>query len=159
MSSRRRVLFLCTGNSCRSQMAEAIANERLADRWEASSAGTSPAAGVHPLAVQVLAELGITHRGRPKPADTYRDVPFDLVVTVCDGASESCPIWLGTGPRVHLGFPDPARVAGSDEDVLTVFRSVRDDIAREVPRLLEAWDDELPAGADAPRARRGTDAM
>jgi arsenate reductase len=133
---KRKVLFLCTGNSCRSQMAEAIVNARLGDAWEAYSAGTQPAGYVHPLALAVLAEIGILHRGRSKHADEYRDVPFDLVVTVCDAAAEACPVWLGQGRRVHRGFPDPAQATGSKDEVMAVFRAVRDDIAREVPQLL-----------------------
>lgn len=134
--SRRKVLFLCTGNSCRSQMAEAIVNARLGDAWEAVSAGTQPAGYVHPLALQVLAEIGIAHQGRSKSADEYRNTPFDLVVTVCDDAAENCPVWLGRGRRVHLGFPDPAQATGSPEEVLAVFRAVRDDIAQRVPAYL-----------------------
>ena len=88
---KRKVLFLCTGNSCRSQMAEAIVNARLGDAWEAYSAGTRPAGYVHPLALRALAEIGIVHNGRSKHADEYRDVPFDLVVTVCDDAAENVP--------------------------------------------------------------------
>jgi arsenate reductase len=134
---KRKVLFLCTGNSCRSQMAEAIVNARLGDSWEAYSAGTKPAGYVHPLALAVLAEFGIPHEGRSKHADEYRNVPFDLVVTVCDDAAENCPVWLGQGKRVHLGFPDPAKATGSQEEVMAVFRAVRDDIARKVPELLQ----------------------
>jgi arsenate reductase len=135
---KRKVLFLCTGNSCRSQMAEAIVNARLGDAWEAYSAGTQPAGYVHPLALAALAEIGILHQGHSKHADEYRDVSFDLVVTVCDAAAEACPVWLGQGRRVHLGFPDPAQAAGSEDEVMAVFRAVRDDIAREVPQLLAA---------------------
>ena len=134
---KRKVLFLCTGNSCRSQMAEAIVNARLGDSWEAYSAGTKPAGHVHPLALAVLAESGILHEGRSKHADEYRTVPFDLVVTVCDAAAETCPVWLGQGRRVHLGFPDPAQAIGCQEEVMAVFRTVRDDIARKVPELLQ----------------------
>ncbi len=133
---KRKVLFLCTGNSCRSQMAEAIVNARLGDRWQAYSAGTQPSGYVHPKALQVLAEMGIQHEGRSKHADELRDVDFDLVVTVCDDAAENCPVWLGQGKRVHLGFPDPARATGRDEEILALFRQVRDDIARSVPALL-----------------------
>ena len=133
---KRKVLFLCTGNSCRSQMAEAIVNARLGDAWEAYSAGTQPAGYVHPLAIRALAEIGITHEGRSKHADEYRVVPFDLVVTVCDDAAENCPLWLGQGKRVHLGFPDPAKATGSEEQVMAVFRRVRDDIAAQVSELL-----------------------
>ncbi len=109
---KRRVLFLCTGNSCRSQIAEAIVNARLGDVWEAYSAGTQPAGYVHPLALLALREIGIEHDGRSKSADEFRTVPFDLVVTVCDDAAENCPVWLGQGRRVHLGFPDPAKAIG-----------------------------------------------
>ena len=94
---KRKVLFLCTGNSARSQMAEAIVNARLGDAWEAVSAGTKPAGYVHPVALRVLQETGIEHRGRSKSADEFRLMTFDLVVTVCDSAAEECPVWLGQG--------------------------------------------------------------
>jgi len=132
-----KVLFLCTGNSARSQMAEAIVNHRLGDRWEAVSAGTRPAGSVHPLAVRVLEEIGIIHHGRSKSVDEFMNQSFDLVVTVCDSAAEECPLWLGQGKRVHLGFPDPAKAQGSEEDLLPVFRAVRDDMLRQIPPLLE----------------------
>jgi arsenate reductase len=132
-----KVLFLCTGNSARSQMAEAIVNVRWGEHWEAYSAGTHPTGYVHPLTLRALAEIGIDHRGaRSKPTDEFRNVPFDLVVTVCDAAAEECPLWLGQGKRVHLGFPDPAKATGTDEEVMAVFRQVRDDIARQAPELL-----------------------
>jgi arsenate reductase len=129
---KRKVLFLCTGNSCRSQMAEAIVNARMADEWQAVSAGTKPAGYVHPKAVEALAEIGIRHEGRSKRADEFRDVDFDLVVTVCDSAAEECPVWLGKGKKVHHSFPDPALTDEMDD-----FRKVRDDIAREIPQLLK----------------------
>ena len=132
----RKVLFLCTGNSCRSQMAEAIVNARLSDDWRAFSAGTEPSGYVHSKAIQVLEEIGIAHEGESKNADQFRDMDFDLVVTVCDDAAENCPLWLGKGKRVHLGFPDPAKAVGTDEEVLAVFRSVRDAITQKVPELL-----------------------
>ena len=127
-----KVLFLCTGNSCRSQMAEAIVNARLGDEWQAVSAGTVPAGYVHPLAIAALAEIGIDHDGRSKLADEFRDVDFDVVVTVCDAAAEECPLWLGQGRRVHHSFPDPAKSGDMDD-----FRGVRDAIAREISALLE----------------------
>lgn len=133
---KRKVLFLCTGNSCRSHMAEAIVNARMGDTWEAVSAGTQPAGYVHPKALQALAEIGIEHNGRSKHADEFRSTPLDLVVTVCDSAAEECPLWLGPGRRVHLGFPDPAKAEGTDEEVMAVFRAVRDDMARSIPILL-----------------------
>lgn len=134
--TKRRVLFLCTGNSARSQMAEAIVNARLGDDWEAYSAGTQPAGYVHPMAIRALSEIGIEHEGRSKRADEFRDMPFDLVVTVCDDAAENCPVWLGKGRREHLGFPDPAKASGTDEEVLAVFRQIRADIAARVSELL-----------------------
>jgi arsenate reductase len=118
-------------------MAEAIVNHRLEDRWEAVSAGTRPAGSVHPLAVRVLEEIGIIHHGRSKSVDEFMNQSFDLVVTVCDSAAEECPLWLGQGKRVHLGFPDPAKAQGSEEDLLPVFRAVRDDMLRQIPPLLE----------------------
>lgn len=136
MVRKRKALFLCTGNSCRSQMAEAIVNARLGDRWEAFSAGTVPEGFVHPAAIRVLEEIGIVHVGQSKHADTYREAAFDLVVTVCDDAAETCPTWLGKGRRVHLGFPDPGRVVGNEDETLETFRRVRDDIARQVAALL-----------------------
>ena len=134
---KRKVLFLCAGNSFRSQMAEAIINARPGDSWDSYSAGTKPAGYVHPLAIRALAEIGIQHEGHSKHADEYRTVPFDLVVTVCDDAAENCPVWLGHGKRVHLGFPDPAKATGSEDEVLAVFRAVRDDIALKAVELLQ----------------------
>ena len=119
-------------------MAEAIVNARMGSGWQAVSAGTHPAGYVHPNAVRVLAEIGIQHHGRSKSADEYRQDPFDLVVTVCDAAAEECPLWLGKGKRVHLGYPDPAQAQGSEEEVLAAFRSVREDMLRQIPELLRS---------------------
>ena len=128
----KKVLFLCTGNSCRSQMAEAIVNARLGSQWEAVSAGTKPAGYTHPKAIAALAEIGIQHEGRSKLADEFRGTEFDLVVTVCDSAAEECPVWLGKGKCAHHSFPDPALT-----DDLEDFRKVRDDIEREITQLLK----------------------
>jgi arsenate reductase (thioredoxin) len=141
---KHRVLFLCTGNSCRSQLAEAIVDARLGDEWQAYSAGTKPAGYVHPNALRVLAEIGIEHPGRSKSVQEYRGQPFDLVVTVCDAAAEDCPLWLGQGQRVHLGFPDPAKATGTEDEVLTAFRRVRDDIGEQIPGLLRRWQAANP---------------
>jgi arsenate reductase (thioredoxin) len=119
-------------------MAEAIVNDRLGNEWEAVSAGTHPAAFVHPKAVAALAEIGIQHQGRSKSVDEFRSADFDLVVTVCDSAAEECPIWLGKGRKLHHSFPDPAKAGGTDEQVMEAFRAVRDAIAREIPPLLES---------------------
>jgi len=130
----KKVLFLCTGNSCRSQMAEAIVNARLGQTWQAVSAGTRPVGYVHPEALAVLKEIGIHHEGHSKLADEFRDVDFDLVVTVCDSAAEECPVWLGKGKKVHHGFLDPA-VTGDLDD----FRKVRDEIERGILDLLQSF--------------------
>jgi len=129
---KRKVLFLCTGNSCRSQMAEAIVNAKLGNTWEAVSAGTKPAGYVHPKALEALSEIGIQHEGRSKLADEFKGVDFDLVVTVCDSAAEECPVWLGKGKRTHHSFPDPALTDNMDD-----FRKVRDEIAQVIPQILE----------------------
>src|SRR5574339_1255642 len=121
----KKVLFLCTGNSCRSQMAEAIVNSRLGDRWQAFSAGTKPAGFVHTKALKALQEIGIDHQGGAKPAEQFQGTDFDLVVTVCDSAAEECPVWLGKGKRVHHSFPDPAKAEGTDEEIMNDFQAVR----------------------------------
>ena len=134
----RRVLILCTGNSCRSQLAEAIVNAELLPEWESVSAGTRPAGYVHPKAVQVLGEIGIEWHGRSKSADEFRGQAFDAVITVCDSAAEDCPVWLGSGRKAHIGFPDPAGATGSEEEILAVFRQVRDDIRARIPAYLRS---------------------
>ena len=136
-NGKKKVLFLCTGNSCRSQMAEAIVNRNLADNWQAFSAGTEPAGFVHPLALEVLAELGIEHQGRSKNTAEFQGMEFDLVITVCDSAAENCPLWLGKGRKLHHSFEDPAKAAGSQEEILAVFRKVRDEISEIIPQLLK----------------------
>jgi arsenate reductase (thioredoxin) len=133
----RSVLFLCNGNSCRSQMAEAIVHARYSKEWRAFSAGTRPAGFVHPLAIQVLREIGIEHHGESKSAEQFRDHDFDLVVTVCDDANEECPVWLGKGKRIHKGFRDPAKAEGTDEERLAAFRQVRDEMLKKIPALLK----------------------
>ena len=136
MLSAKRVLFLCTGNSARSQMAEALVNTHFGDEWQAVSAGTQPAGYVHPYALRALAEAGIEHRGRSKGAEEFRGEPFDLVVTVCDDAAENCPFWPGLGRQVHFGLPDPAQATGTEDEILDAFRAVRDRLVAEMPALL-----------------------
>ena len=128
MPTLESVLFLCTGNSCRSQMAEAIINARLGDQWRAFSAGTQPSGYVHPLAIKALAEIGIHHQGESKNADKFVEMDFDLVVTVCDDAAKNCPVWLEKGARNHLGFEDSAKAIGTEAEQLIIFRKVRDQI-------------------------------
>ena len=119
-------------------MAEAIVNAKYGDSWEAVSAGTQPAGYVHPSAIKALEEIGIEHQGTSKSADQFRGIDFDLVVTVCDDAAENCPVWLGKGKRVHIGFPDPAKAVGDEEQVMVVFRAVRDDIHDKVLDYLDS---------------------
>jgi len=136
-SQRKRVLVLCTGNSCRSQIAEGWINHLLADRWEARSAGTAPASRVHPLAVRAMAEAGVDiSAGTPEPVGAYLDQPWDLVVTVCDSAKETCPVFPRRVEQIHVSFFDPAAAEGTEEGRMAVFRRVRDEIRdRLVPEV------------------------
>jgi arsenate reductase len=119
-------------------MAEAIVNARLGEQWQAVSAGTKPAGYVHPKALATLAEIGIQHDGFSKLVDEYHEEDFELVVSVCDSAAEECPIWLGKGVRVHHSFPDPAEAAGTDDEIMAIFRQVRDYIERQIIQLLNS---------------------
>ncbi len=140
MPRERQVLFLCTGNSCRSQMAEGLVNHLL-EGWQAFSAGTEPSGYVHPLAVRAMEELGLDISGqRSKSVDEFRDRTFDVVITVCDHAAENCPVWLRSGPVHHIGFPDPAAALGSEEEQLHLFRQVRDGLRRNVFQFLRDFD-------------------
>jgi len=133
-----RVLFLCTGNSCRSQMAEGWTRHLLGGHVDAFSAGTAPS-GLHPLAVRVMKEAGVDISGqRSKSLDEFLGTPFDLVITLCDDARQSCPIFSGAASMVHMGFPDPAKASGTEEEVLGIYRQVRDRIRSElIPFLNE----------------------
>jgi arsenate reductase len=137
MTSRRRVLILCTGNSCRSQIAEALWRHLAGDRYEVQSAGTAPKR-VHPLTVRVLDEAGIpTATLRSKHVGEIDTASLDLLVTVCDSAKESCPVLPGKFRREHWPFEDPAAAGGSEEEVLRVFRRVREEIAGRIRRFLD----------------------
>ncbi len=138
------VLFLCTGNSCRSQMAEGWAKALLPAQVEAFSAGTAPGGEVDARAIKVMAEAGVDISGHtPKSVEVFKDMEFDLVVTVCDNASRNCPVYRGKGRKLHRGFDDPGTVAGKgslDEEALPVYRRVRDEIKTlvlELPGILE----------------------
>ena len=140
--NEKTILFLCTGNSCRSQMAEAIVNTRHPE-WKAYSAGIKPARYVHELAIEVLSEIGISHSGASKHIDELPTRDFDLVVTVCDSAAEECPVWPGkAGKRLHHGFVDPAKAEGTLEERKQVFRQVRDEMLEFIPRILNGEDVE-----------------
>lgn len=134
---KTRVLILCTGNSCRSQMGEGWIHHDLGDRVEVRSAGTQPSV-VHPLAIRVMDEAGVdisSHRS--KSVGALKGLAFDLVVTVCDSAREACPILPGTRKILHQSFEDPALV-GDGEDALPVFRRVRDEIRAQLVPLVAA---------------------
>lgn len=132
---KRRVLFLCTGNSARSQMAEGWLRHLAGDRYDVCSAGTQPV-GLNPGSVEAMAEVGIdiSHH-RSKSAVEFTAVPFDYVITVCDRAKETCPRWPGPTRLVHWSFDDPAAVVGADDRRL-VFRRVRDEIASAIRQFL-----------------------
>lgn len=132
-----RILFLCTHNACRSQMAEALLRHRYGGTYEAFSAGTHPSQ-VHPCAVQVLQEIGVdTSRLISEPLSMYVDQPFDAVITTCDGAQQSCPVFPGARRVLHQAFPDPSIAGGSEEDKLNAFRQVRDQIDAWLQARLE----------------------
>jgi arsenate reductase len=134
----KTILFLCTGNSCRSQMAEAIVNAKYPE-WKAYSAGTKPAGYVHELAIEALKEVGISHSGRSKSIAELPMKVFDVVVTVCDSAAEECPVWVGkAGRRVHHGFVDPAKTEGTLEEQMAVFRRVRGEMLEVIPKILNS---------------------
>jgi arsenate reductase len=123
------VLVLCTGNSCRSHLAEGILRAALGDSFEVQSAGSKPAGYVHPLAIQVMKEIGIDISGhRSKHMDEFLNRPIETVITVCGNADQACPLFPGQMNRYHWGFDDPAHAKGPDEEKVAVFRRVRDQI-------------------------------
>ncbi|MFN0198590.1 MAG: arsenate reductase ArsC [Planctomycetaceae bacterium] len=135
----KRVLILCTGNSCRSQMAEGLWNRLGTGAWEAFSAGSKPAGYVHPLAIRAMSELQIDiSRNTSKHLSEFESQPFDLVVTVCDNAKESCPVFLGARMTLHWPFDDPAHAQGCDEEKMAEFRRVRDEISDRIRQFLES---------------------
>ena len=135
--SKPRVLILCTGNSCRSQIGEGWVRHDLGDRVEVHSAGTKPSF-VHPKAIQVMAEAGVDLASHTsKSVQDVKALPFDLVVTVCDSAREACPVFPGAKKTVHHAFEDPAH-AGEGDDALPVFRRVRDEIRAVLVPIVEA---------------------
>ncbi len=132
----KRVLFICTKNSARSQMAEGLVNHDLAGEFQVFSAGTDPS-DVHPVAVAVMGELGIdiSHH-RSKAVGEFANEKFDYVITLCDQANESCPVFFGGTQRLHMGFDNPAAVPGSEAEKLSAFRKVRDQIREKVVGFL-----------------------
>jgi len=127
-SEKKKILFLCTGNSVRSQMAEGLMRHFRGDEFEVYSAGVEPK-GVNSLAIEVMREIGIdiSHQGS-KHLDEYREERFDYIVTLCDHAATTCPLFPGEGKIIHRGFRDPTKVEGSEEEKKEVFRKMRDEI-------------------------------
>ena len=135
---KKRILILCTGNSCRSQMAEGFLKS-FDSELEVYSAGTKPAEKVNPFAVKAMKEVGIDiSDGKAENVDKYLSQSFDYVITVCDNAKETCPVFMGTVKhRLHIGFDDPAEAVGTEEEVMPVYRRVRDEIKREFKKFVE----------------------
>ena len=128
MSDKKRVLILCTGNSARSQMAEGLLRHIAHDRFEVFSAGVEPTS-VRPQAVDAMREIGIDIAGhQSKSVDQFAGQEFDYVITVCDNALEQCPLFPGRTKRIHWSFDDPAKAEGSNNEVMEVYRRVRDEI-------------------------------
>ena len=146
-----KILVLCTGNSCRSQMAEGLLKS-FDPRIEAHSAGTKPADQVNPHATRAMKEIGLDISGsHPKTVDGFLNEEIDYVITVCGDADENCPVFQGSvGRRMHIGFPDPAEATGAEEEILGVFRQSRDDIKAKFHALYES---ELKPQLDAAACR------
>lgn len=134
--SRPLILVLCTGNSCRSHLAEGVLRTALGGRFRVASAGSKPAGYVHPLSIRVMDEIGVDISGhRSKHADEFLNAGVETVITVCGNADQACPTYPGKVNRHHFPFDDPAHAEGSDEEKLAVFRRVRD----EIRRVFEAY--------------------
>ncbi len=134
-----RALILCTGNSCRSQMAEALWQHLGQPNWSAASAGSRPAGYVHPLAIAAMQEIDIDiSKTISKSVAQFQDAPFDLVITVCDNAREACPVFPGAEQTLHWPFDDPADATGSIEEQMVTFRRVRDQIRDRIAAYLAA---------------------
>lgn len=143
MKNKPRVLILCTGNSCRSHMAEGILREAAGDLLEVHSAGSKPAGYVHPKAIEVLREIGIDISGNTsKHMDEFLDRDIETVITVCGSADQACPVFPGQVNRNHWPFDDPAHATGSDEEILAEFRRVRD----EIRAVFRAYAEERRCG-------------
>jgi len=137
---KKRVLFLCTANSARSQMAEGIANHFLGDQVEAFSAGTQ-ATRVNPAAIEAMREMGVDiSRHRSKNISEFDGQNFDYVITLCGDANETCPLYIGGTIKTHIGFDDPAKATGSKEDILREFRRVRDEIKEKLTEYFSTFD-------------------
>ena len=138
--NRKRVLFLCTGNSCRSQMAEGFLRHMAGDKFEVFSAGVKPTQ-VNPLAIKVMAEAGVDiSKHRSKSTMEFLDQKFDYVITVCDNAKQTCPIFPGNYEKIHWDLEDPAEAQGSEEDRVAIFRRIRDEIEQRIKDWIKRLD-------------------
>ena|SRR4030042_925238 len=137
MPGVKKVIFLCTGNSARSQMAEGLMNHLSHEEWKVQSAGIFPSY-VHPLAIRVMEEIGIDiSQQTSKSMNQFLNEVFDYIITLCDEAAQSCPTFPGQGKRLHWSFQDPAAAIGTIEERLAVFRRVRDEIRTKIEEFLE----------------------
>jgi arsenate reductase len=145
MTTKPLVLILCTGNSCRSHLAEGILRATAGDLIEVASAGSKPAGYVHPKSIEVLNEIGIDISGHhSKHMDEFLSRPVDTVITVCGNADQACPMFPGQLHRFHWGFDDPAHATGNDEEILKEFRRVRD----QIRLVFDAYAAGLKRGKD-----------
>jgi arsenate reductase len=136
MGERKRVLILCTGNSARSQMGEGLLRHLAGDAWEVESAGTKPV-GLNPLAVEAMSEVGLDISGqRSKSVSDFDGKTFDFVITVCDSAAESCPVFPNAPRRIHWSLPDPAVAPGTHQEKLAAFRAVRESLSQHLQEWL-----------------------
>ena len=136
----KKILILCTGNSCRSQMAEGFLKS-FDSSLEVHSAGTNPSKQVHPKAIQVMKECGIDlSKNYPKMVDQFLNDSFDYVITVCDNAKETCPVFIGkVRKQLHIGFEDPAEAIGTEEEIMNTFSRIRDEIKRQFHKFYEGY--------------------
>ncbi|MGB1287095.1 MAG: arsenate reductase ArsC [Aggregatilineales bacterium] len=136
--TKKRVLILCTGNSCRSQMAEALIHHKRGDTWQAFSAGTTPADQPNPHALRALSEIGIkTDGSKPQFVSDFQGQNFDIVITLCDNAATICPDFPGATQQTHISFPDPIDATGTDEDIMAAYREVCNGLNEKILKYLD----------------------
>ena len=141
MNNKKKILVLCTGNSCRSIMAEGLINHFGKDDFQAFSAGSKPTGNVHPMSLKTLKKSGIFKADyKSQSWDEFSDINFDLVITVCDNAAgESCPVYLSSAPKVHWGVEDPAKFKGSEEEIENEFQRIFTILAKRTHAMVEKY--------------------
>jgi len=150
-SVKTRVLFLCTGNSCRSQMAEGFLRHMAGDKFEAFSAGVAPIQ-VNPLSIKAMEEIGVDiSRQKSKPVIEFRGQSFDYVITVCDKARQACPVFPGRQERIHWDLPDPAEAKGGEKQKFEAFRKVRNQIREKVEKFIRREAEDKTASINCPQ--------